>query len=204
MRLELTLSVFMLLGGAACQSTGESQDPRDKWGENPMENPEFMAQMTEAMTPGEAHQEIAKGVGTWDVESKMYMSPGSEPEISTATAESRMILGGRYLVQDFTGEAMGAPFEGMLILGYDNLAGEYFSIWMDTWSTWSALARGVENEKGEVNQIGTMRDVLTPDGRTFRHVTRFPSPDEQQVRMYDSLPDGTEWLVMEMTYRRRR
>ena len=204
MRLELTLAVLMLLGGAACQSADKSPDPRDKWGENPMENPEFMALMTESMTPTAAHQEIAQGVGSWDVETKMYMSPGAAPEISAATAESRMVLEGRYLLQNFRGLAMGMPFEGMLILGYDNLSKEYFSIWMDTWSTWPALARGVEDEKGKVNQVGVMRDVMTPGGRPFRHVTWCPNPDEQQARMYDTLPDGTEWLVMEMVYRRRK
>ncbi len=37
---------------------------------------------------------------------------------------------------------MGMPMEGLLLLGYDNISEEYWSIWMDNFSTWPAIARG--------------------------------------------------------------
>ncbi len=204
MKLLIAALALALLGGLACQTTSEQEDPRDKWGENPMENPEFMEAWMASAAPGEAHQEIAKGAGTWDVVTKMYMEPGAEAQVSAAVAESRLILGGRYLVEEFRGEFEGMPFEGQLLLGYDNVGQEYFSVWCDNMSTAAMVARGVKGEDGKVVQIGTIKDVLTPEGRPYKHVSWSDSDDLQHAAMYDTMPDGTEWLVMEMTYRRRR
>jgi hypothetical protein len=203
MKLKIVVAL-MMLAGLGCQTTSEPEDPRAKWGENPMENPEFMAAWMEAMSVTEPHQELAEGVGTWDVEIRSFVAPGAEPESMTCVTDARMILGNRYLLQEFKGEYEGMPFEGMLILGYDNLAGEFVSVWWDNFSTWPLIARGTQNEKGETTMTGTMKDVMTPAGRPYKHVSWCEGPDLSRFLMYDTMPDGTEWVAMDMTYRRRR
>jgi hypothetical protein len=205
MKLVIAFVGMAFLAGCSGVPVQEEQnEPLTQWGDDPMSNPEFMAAWTASSTPGEAHARFARAAGAWDVESVMYVQPGAPGTPSKASATSRTILGGRYLLEEFKGDAGGIPFEGMLLLGYDNLAEEYVSVWVDTMSTWPSIARGKENDKGEVVQIGTMYDVITPQGRPYEHVSWEKGDDELHAKMYDTLPDGTEWVVMEMTYKRKK
>jgi uncharacterized membrane protein len=58
--------------------------------------------------------------GDWDAVVKTWMGPG-EPEASRGYSANKMILGGRYLLQEYEGGAMGKPFQCMGITGYDNV-----------------------------------------------------------------------------------
>lgn len=187
----------------ACQGTGERAPAREAAPPADPSDPVVMERMLALGTPGEPHAALAATAGRWSVEIRMPNAPGG-PQAATATAERRMLLGGRLLQEDFRGEMMGMPFEGMALVGYDNLAEEYYSIWFDTWSTGAAWTRGRENASGEIVLEGLMKDALTPEGRPFRHVSRTVGPDEERVELYDTLPDGTEQLVMAMVYRRVR
>ena len=207
MKLEIALIGLAFLGGMTFQQqtgTKPAAAPTTQdWGDDPMANPEFMAAWIASSTPGEHHAELAKAAGTWDVVTKMYMSPGAEATDSPAHAESKMILGGRYLMEEFKSEFMGQPFDGVLLSGYDNLHGEYFSIWLDTMSTWPSVVRGKKDKEGRVSQSGLMHDVMSPEGRPYRHVS-WEEDGKFRTTMYDTLPDGTEWEVMDMTYSRKK
>lgn len=196
----------LVLLAAACRSTTAEQYAAQESTEapDPMNDPELMAKMMALATPGEPHAEFAKGVGNWTTSSQVYMSPGAEPLPMTGTATSKLILGGRFLQQNYQGDMMGMPFEGQLLLGYDNLQKQYFTIWMDTWGTGYTVAKGKENKDGEIVMRGKMKDAITPEGRPFRQVSKSVSDDEMWFKMYDTLPDGTEWMVMELTYKRAK
>src|SRR3989338_2227949 len=80
---------------------------------------EMMAKMQEYGTPNENHQVLASMVGSWDHSVKWWKAPGTEPDVSTGTTESRWILGGRFVEGAVTGTMMGQPFEGKSIVGFD-------------------------------------------------------------------------------------
>src|SRR5690348_10350298 len=69
-----------------------------------------MDAMMKAAAPGEAHKKLATLVGTWDATVKTYMRPDAPPAISHAVGTNKMILGGRYVQQDFNGDFAGMPF----------------------------------------------------------------------------------------------
>jgi len=194
---SLTLVLF-----TACSTPPVVVQSVSDWGENPMEDPEYMTALNAYMTPGEAHDEIARRAGNWNIRTKVVMSPETESISMDATSNSKMILGGRFLLEEFHGSMMGEPFEGLLIVGFDNLKNRYFSMWMDTWGTGLSRADGVQDSDGSIQMSGAMTDVLTPNGRPYRHVMRAEGSGFVS-ELYDTLPDGTEWMVMEMTYTRR-
>ena len=172
------------------------------YGPDPMTSPEYSAAMMQAMTPGEVHAELAKGVGHYTVDMKMWMAPDTEPMPMQATANVEMILGGRYLRQEYKSEFMGMPFEGQMLMGFDNLTGEYWSLWIDNMSTGYSLSNGHDDAEGNTVMSGWMRDPMTPHVRPFRSVTVQGENGSFVVHMYDTLPDGGEFQVMEMTYTR--
>ena len=71
----------------------------------------------EYMTPGDIHKMLASSDGAWTEDITMWMAPGQPATKSTATAENKMIMGGRYQQSKHTGTFNGMPFEGMSLLG---------------------------------------------------------------------------------------
>lgn len=198
MKVRAMCLVLVLAGG--CATTSDAS-------EAPAERPspeEAMAMMMEVGQPAEPHAEMAKDVGVWDVTMTMRMEPGGDPMEMVGTSTHRMILGGRYMAQDFRSTFMGQPYEGMLIMGYDNFAKEYRSLWIDSFSTGFMPMSGTKGADGHVHLAGVMKDPISPNGRTHRAVVRNETDDRQVMEMYDTLPDGTEWMVGTGVYTRRK
>lgn len=167
---------------------------------------EIMMKVMEAAKPGKEHEKLMSMAGEWDTKIKMKMDPSnleSDWEHYTGHSKLSKALGGRYLIEQFKGNlGMMGDFNGMLILGYNNVTEEFNSIWMDNFSTWPTTAAGGYDEEGNTAMHGTMKDVITPDGRPYRHVTHPIDADNYRTRMYDTIPGMGEVLVMEIHYTR--
>lgn len=99
-------------------------------------DPQAMMEVYQKLaTPGEPHKQFESLAGSWTTKTKEWMEPGKPPAESTGSADMKMLLGGRYLQQEFTREMMGQPYTGMRITGYDNLHKKHVSIWLDTMGT---------------------------------------------------------------------
>ena len=111
-------------------------------------------------------------------------------------------MGSRFLLEELKGEMLGQPFESLLLMGYDNLQGQYCSVFLDTWGTGMSFAAGTANEDGEIQMMGRISDALSPDGRPYRRVIKGRSNEEFVVELWDTLLQDEEWMVMELTYTR--
>jgi len=60
----------------------------------------------------------AKTRGSWDSEIEIYMEPGKPPVKSKGLEVARMI-GGFWILSEMKSEIAGAPFTGIMMLGYD-------------------------------------------------------------------------------------
>jgi len=167
-----------------------------------MDEAAMMAAMEKAAKPGAEHADLAKSAGSWNAVVKMFMGPGAPAQESRGTATRRAIMDNRYILEEFKGEMMGTPFEGMLLQGYNNISKEYWAVWIDTWSTWPSLSSGTADANGAMTLRGTMKDVMSPEGRPYHSITTPHGDDKAVMQMFDTLPDGTEWMVMEITYTR--
>lgn len=127
-----TLVLFFGLSAAAADKAAP-MDPKMQ---------EMMKKYEAAATPGEAHKVLANISGKWKTASQMWESPDAKPASSKGTANFKMILGGRWLQQEFKGTAMGKPFQGIGLVGYDNVKQKYESHWFDSMSTASMEAEG--------------------------------------------------------------
>ena len=85
---------------------------------------------------------------------------GADPMPMQATARTEVLLGGRYIVEEFKSDFMGMPFEGRLIQGYDNLTQQYWSLWTDSMSTGYWISHGTETSPGKVEFEGTVIDIV--------------------------------------------
>jgi hypothetical protein len=185
----------------SCQADSSKVDWVD-YGEDPMQNPQYMTDMTAAGAPGPQHQMLANHAGSWKVEGKMWMTPDAEEAPMTATATTQSLLGGRYIVEDYQSDFMGAPFVGRLMRGYDNVSGKFWSVWVDYMSTGHYVAHGTETSPGHVELIGTAADILTPGGRQTRMTFTDTGDGSYTMKMFDTREGTGEFQVMELHYTR--
>jgi len=158
---------------------------------------------------GEHHRHLEGFVGEWTVTSRFWSAPDSAPVSSGGTMSARLILEGRFVQLDYTGElpgedGAGVPFGGLGLLGFDNLEQWHVGLWMDTVSTAVLAQQGVcDAEGGRLTLTGTFADPATGERRTLRTEYRFDGPD--RFVMEHHLPDaeGREYRALEVVHERR-
>jgi hypothetical protein len=196
----LAVAIFLVVVGALVFGPAVAQEK--KGGE--ME--EMMAQWMKMNQPTEHHKKLDAYVGNWDFTTKSWMDPSAPPSESKGTAECKWIYGGRFLVEDVSGDMMGMPFHGMSIIGYDNMNKKYIGFWIDEMMTAFMLSEGNFDASGKVLTLeGTYDDPVTGmKGKKYKGVSRIVSPDQLVYEMYDTGPDGKLFKNLEITYMRKK
>ncbi|MCA8960720.1 MAG: DUF1579 family protein, partial [Planctomycetes bacterium] len=143
---------------------------------------EGMPPMPEWMQLTECHKEMVKSCGTFDVKGTMWMVPGEPAEEFQATATRKMIMDGRFVQEDFVSEFMGMPFKGMSIEGYDTIAKEMVSIWIDSSSPYLSVQRGKVEKDGTMVMMGKSPDMMSGDMIDNKIVGK-PSADGNTMTM---------------------
>src|SRR5690349_20863329 len=121
-RTSILVLAAILAAGCASASTSSPGDGASSAARSPEATPvkmpteeEVNAAWMKTMNPGEPHAKLAAHAGTWDTVGKFWMKAGEPPMESKGEAKFSMLLGGRVERQEFKGDFMGMPFEG---LGY--------------------------------------------------------------------------------------
>ena len=176
---------------------------KEKNSEMQMDMQAMMEMYQKLATPGEPHKLFASLAGSWTTHMKEWMEPGKPPMESTGTAELKMLLNGRFLYQEFTGQMMGKPFSGIGIDAYDNIRKKYVTAWMDTMATGIFLMEGTASSDGRtINLTGQHK---TPGGGHMSHraVWKLVDANTQTFDMYGTHPGDTERKMFEITYKRK-
>ncbi|HVS10466.1 MAG TPA: DUF1579 domain-containing protein, partial [Planctomycetota bacterium] len=176
MGLRIPLLATVALAAAAFVSAAVVQDKKpDPAGGPPMDMPATQA--------GPEHALLKKMAGTWDTTVK-FMIPGMPPDISKGSETSRM-LGDLWLVSDFEGTAMGGPFKGHGIMGYDPAKKKYVGVWVDTMTSHPQLSEGTY-DAGTRTMTMTAKgmDMATGQPVDQRHVSRFIDDDTAVFEMF--------------------
>ena len=208
MRGRVWLCGAVALAVALGSITATAQEKKDAPAGTPMDTSmaAMMAAMAKYANPGPAQKALEKMAGKWDAVVKMWMDPAAPPMESKGTARFEMILGGRWLRQEYKGEFMAEPFSGFGYTGYDNFREQYIGIWMDNMSTAPMLSRGTANAAGtEFTFSGTMDEPVSGEkDKKFREVARLTGSDQMVWEMYDTIPGKGEVKVMEIAYTRAK
>ncbi len=157
------------------------------------------------MTPGAEHELLKERVGKWDMKITMWMAPGAPASESEGTTTLSMIMGDRYLLDRTSSSFDGMPFEGMSIVGYDNMKKKFVSIWIDNMGTGLMQSEGTYDKSTKTLTFDTMGpDVMTGKYEKMRSVEKIISKDKWIVEMYKAMPDGKDFKTMEITYTRTK
>lgn len=195
---SLTVACLFLFTVAAISQEKEAKGPE-------MDKDAMMKVWKEIATPGAHHDILTKLAGSWETTSKAWMEPGAPPEETQGTAEFKMVLGGRFLQQEATGEMMGQPFSGMGLTGYDNFKKQYTMLWVDDSGTAMYTAEGTPDATGKIITFkGKSDDWMTgKKDQPVKYVSTIVDNDTQLFEIY-GYQDGKEMKMMEMTYKRKK
>jgi hypothetical protein len=175
---------------------------------DPPQPPDLAAEMQaclDAGTPGAAHAQLEPLVGEWEMSIKMWQRPGLEPMQVTGLLRREWVLDKHYLRETVESESDWGSFQGLGYLGYDNLDGQYQTIWLDNMSTAIMSSTGSYDASRKVLSFrGSHRDPLTRALRSTRGTLDLSNPDRHIYAEYITGPDGKEFLAFEGIAQRRR
>ena len=158
----------------------------------------------EAGKPSQGHRRLEAIAGKWTAEVRFWAEPNKPPEVSKAKADHIWILDGRFIQEDYQGEAMGKPFQGLGLIGYDNIKKEYVSVWTDSTTTTLMFSAGQFDDRGKVLTLtGSFDDPYTGETRQTKSVTRIVSDKRHIFEMFETDSEGNEVKNLEIIYTRR-
>ncbi|MBX3425761.1 MAG: DUF1579 domain-containing protein [Pirellulales bacterium] len=168
--------------------------------------PAALAVAQSGMVPASpAHKQMARDVGQWEGEFKMWMDPAADPIVSKATETSKM-LGDYWLQTEFSGEIGDQKFAGRGMLGYDPESKKFVGTWCDTMTPYMSIGEGeYDVDKHALTMTYKARDPMTREMQSSKMVTTFVDDDTKQAVMYSAPDDaGKSWKMMEITYKRKK
>ena len=193
----LTTLVFCIFAVTASGQEGQSSEA------------EMMAKYMELAEPGPEHEFIAKMTGTWDLDGKMWVTPGSEPMTFQSVSNSKMVLGGRFLMSEAEGEWGGMPAQNIGFLGFDRRHEKFTTVGFDNFGTYWVTASGDYNEETKtLTMYGEDEDPIMGFVQKYNFVWDFESDDKMTFSVVFFNPEFTggadEFKMIEIVYTRKK
>jgi hypothetical protein len=201
------MSMTAARGVSGGQGQGQSAQSQSAQGQKmPPGVEEMAAAMAKARRftqPSEAHKGLARFVGKWNTEMRIFMA-GKPTPADKGMAEFTWLMPGRWLKMESSGAIMGQQTRMFLLLGYDNFKMSYVSTQVTTIDTAMTHAEGDMDPSGKaLLMYGTLDEYTTGEhDKMVRYIWRFPSADRMMLEVHD-LPIGeNNTKVIEITYTR--
>lgn len=154
--------------------------------------------------PSEGHKLFNDLVGKWTYTSKFWMKPDAKAEESKGTMTAKLAFGGRFLQQEVKGKMQGQKFEGMGLLGYDNVRQEYQTVWFDNMATGMMIGTGQYDAAAKLykeEMVGSC--PMTGDKqKATRSELKLIDKKRFTYEMFSKTVEGNEFKAMEITYQK--
>ncbi len=169
-------------------------------GMDPMMMEAMMAWQAYA-TPGAEQTWLSTQAGTFITKAKFRMDPSAPWMESDGLVVRAMDMGGRFLIEDFTGSMMGMPFRGRGTTGWDNGRRVFVTTWYDNMSTGIAQGVGQWNEdRTKVNWEITQTDPMKKAPITTKADWWWKKNGTQVFDSWMPTPTGEQFHAMRIEY----
>ncbi len=194
----------IMLTGLCLVMTASFVMAKEKKQEKQMDPQAMMEEYKKLGAPGEPHKLFASLAGSWTTKTKEWMEPDKSPTESTGSVEMKMLLDGRFLQQELTGNMMGQPYSGVGITAYDNLRKRYVSTWIDNMGTGIFTMEGTASADGKTITLKGQHAMPGGGHMTHRAIWKIVDSNTQTFDMFGTHPGGKEMKVMEIAYTRKQ
>lgn len=151
------------------------------------------------------HRELAQFVGEWTGTSRVWFEPGKLGDEAPIRGAIRPILDGRFLLHEYDSMCMGAPQQGLAIIGRCLDRDRYEMAWIDSFHNGTAIMF-CEGEHGAlpVSVLGHYGGHDGSDPWGWRTTFELESADHLVITAWNITPQGEEAKAVEIDYRRKR
>ncbi len=147
--------------------------------------------------------QLASLAGRWQGITRTWFTPGELADESPWTATFRLVLGGRFLLYEYTGSLQNHTLEGVALIGYNQPRQAYEMAWADTFHMGSAIMFSSGGEKGRPFSVqGSYPDPSGGAPWGWRVALELEQVDQLVIRQYIITPQGEEGLGVETIYQR--
>ncbi len=199
------MRVMTIVSAAVCVLLSVSPAlAKDKKADKKMDQQAMMELWQKLAQPGEPHKLFASVAGNYTTHTKEWMEPGKPPVEADGTSESKMLLDGRFLYQEYHGSMMGQPFSGIGIDAYDNMTKKYVTAWMDSMGTGIFIMEGTASPDGKTITLKGSHPEPGGGKMSHRAVWKIQDADNQTFEMYGTHGHGgKEMKFLEIVYTRK-
>lgn len=153
--------------------------------------------------PSDEHKKLDVLAGAWNVTTKYKL--GEQEHEGTAICETKWILDGHYLQQEYKTTFNGAPYTVLQIVGYDAARKRFFELKMDSLDTAVLHTEGSMSADGKaIINAGSRVDPPTRSIRRIKSVTTFIDHDHYTLEWFQTGPDGKDVKFATLTHSRKK
>jgi hypothetical protein len=175
---------------------------------------EMMKQMMENSKLNENHKVLAQTAGDWNYTVKFWMDPAANAKAqeSKGTAVRKLIMGGRYLAGEYTGQMqMPGPngkmkevtFKGTGMEAYDNVKKKFVATWADNMGTGIMMMEGSYDPAAKTFTYTGEEEMMAGMKTQVRESIKLADKDHMQLEWFEDSGAG-EKKTMEIAYTRKK
>lgn len=147
------------------------------------------------------HSKLGRLAGEWTGTTKTWFEPDVLADESPMTGKISAILGGRFLLHEYSGALSGKPFEGVAIYGFDLATNKFQAAWIDNFHMSTGILFS-EGEPGDTFAVLGSYDAGGPDLPRWGWRTEIDVVDNDNivVTSFNISPEGDEAKATETRY----
>ena len=195
-RRRLSAALMVLAAPLALADTPGKVQPMD---------PKALQAWMAAAAPAAGHQKLQDYVGSWTTHQTDWMPTGTKWNEADGTATCRLILGGRFVQEDYATTLDGHPLHGLGLTGFDRQKNAYVSLWMDNFGTGFVSLEGGFDGTGHVLTLLGAPEGAGVEGRPavgWRVTDTWWDKNHHAMAWWGQAADGRPVKLSEILYTR--
>jgi hypothetical protein len=154
------------------------------------------------------HQQLARMAGNWEGLYRLWFERDMLAAESGQRGTLRAVLGGRFLLHEYSWEFDGRSYSGVALYGYHIDEKRWECAWIDSFHCGSSIMfshTAGDADPAHFAVLGNYGDGQTPPGPRWGWRTGIEQIDDDHlsITMTNISPDGEESRAVEVEYTRR-